>query len=460
MEDKSSISTKSHFIFNVGSIIFLIIFLYIVFSIYSYVTRSEIRSYEVENGVIVRQNDFIGAAVRQESVINASSSGYIHYFIQNGKRAGVGNPIYVIDETGSLEQYIRDNSSKHSFSPEQLTAIQDELTSFSQNFRDNNFSDLYDARYHLDTAALEYAGLNQSEDLNSTLQNFGITTQSFESDKAGVVCYTVDGMESLTESSVNKQLFENPESSAKSVQPGSQIAEGSPVCKLITSENWDIVFPVTDEQRTQYQDIKNITVVFPDRNLSTDASLSLYTADDGNTYGRISLNSFMEEFCSDRFIRFEIKKDDVDGLKIPLSSVLSKDFYIIPASFAVSSNGSTGFNKAVVTGSGQSTEFVPVDTWHDDDYYYVSPTDSSSGLQTGDFVVNSATGESYQIGPVKSVSGVYNINKGYCVFRRVIPVEQNSEYMIVEANADYSIAVYDHIVLDASLVKENQILYF
>lgn len=55
--------------------------------------------------------------------------------------------------------------------------------------------------------------------------------------------------------------------------------------------------------------------------------------------------------------------------------------------------------------------------------------------------------------------GVYNINKGYAVFREVTVIDENEEYCIVESNNTYSLAAYDYIVLDASEVTEDQIVY-
>ncbi len=87
---------------NVGMVIFVIISLYIVFSVYSYIKRDQIRYYEVLEGSIVRQEQYTGVALREEEAVDAVSSGYIHYYIQDGKRVAVGSAVYTVDETGSL----------------------------------------------------------------------------------------------------------------------------------------------------------------------------------------------------------------------------------------------------------------------------------------------------------------------------------------------------------------------
>ena len=58
-----------------------------------------------------------------------------------------------------------------------------------------------------------------------------------------------------------------------------------------------------------------------------------------------------------------------------------------------------------------------------------------------------------------STSGVYNINKGYAVFREITVIDENEEYCIVSSNNIYSLAAYDYIVMNADEVTEDQIVY-
>jgi hypothetical protein len=56
-----------------------------------------------------------------------------------------------------------------------------------------------------------------------------------------------------------------------------------------------------------------------------------------------------------------------------------------------------------------------------------------------------------------SLIGVYNVNKGYAVFKQINILYQNKEYAIIETKTAYGISLYDHIALDASEIKENQL---
>lgn len=158
IEKQNVIKYRKPFNFNVGMIIFLIIFLYIVFSVYAYLTRAQIRFYEVPKGGIVKESSFTGIAVREETVETAQSSGYIHYYVQEGKRVAAGASIYTIDETGSMEKYLSEHPELTTeLSDDQLSDIRYRLSAFSENFQNENFSALYDIKSTLDAAALEYS---------------------------------------------------------------------------------------------------------------------------------------------------------------------------------------------------------------------------------------------------------------------------------------------------------------
>ena len=80
-------------------------------------------------------------------------------------------------------------------------------------------------------------------------------------------------------------------------------------------------------------------------------------------------------------------------------------------------------------------------------------------FKNGDYVVKPQSTERFQIGQTASLQGVYNINRGYAVFKQIEILDSNDEYYTVKQGTSYGLSVYDHIVLDASMVQEGQILY-
>ena len=67
--------------------------------------------------------------------------------------------------------------------------------------------------------------------------------------------------------------------------------------------------------------------------------------------------------------------------------------------------------------------------------------------------------ETYPLKATKVLKGVYNINKGYAVFKQIEILCESDEYYIVKAGNDYSLTNYDHIALDGGTVIENSVVF-
>ena len=97
----------------------------------------------------------------------------------------------------------------------------------------------------------------------------------------------------------------------------------------------------------------------------------------------------MEQFISDRFVDFEVKLEQSNGLKIPITAVTNKDFYLIPLDYLAQGGDSSdsGFYKEVYNENGTSIVFVPTEIYYGDDEYYYVDTMVEDGFQAGDYVV-------------------------------------------------------------------------
>ena len=80
----------------------------------------------------------------------------------------------------------------------------------------------------------------------------------------------------------------------------------------------------------------------------------------------------MVRFADARHIQVKFLVDDQQGLKIPNSAIVEKEFYLIPKEFLIEQEDSKGFLKEIYDDSGQATaQFVNMTLYYeDDDYYY------------------------------------------------------------------------------------------
>lgn len=447
---------------NVGMIIFALIFVYMVFSVTAYFRRDKIQFYEVQEGSIVNNKNHTGIILRQEEVKNTDRSGYVNYYVREGKRASNGTRVYSIDETGSIASFLAENSQeKVTLKPENLSELKKQLTGFSLAYNSDRFRSVYDTKLSLDAEVMEYMNFNALDDLGDKMDKAGVNFQQIKSDQAGIVSYGVDSYESLDPSAVSEDVFDRSKYTKSITKSGTLIEKGAPVYKLITSDLWSVVFPLTEEDAKVYGDKTSLTVQFTGQNLKVSGNFSVFTGKDGKTFGKLDFDKYMVQFASERFVDFEIASDRVDGLKIPVTSVTKKEFYLVPVDYLTQGGDSTetGFNKEVYSQSGTSVVFVPTEIYYSEGNNYYIETGEKDGFKAGDYIIKPNSTDRYQLGPSASLQGVYNINKGYAVFKQIDVLASNDEYYTIKKNMTYGLAVYDHIVLNAETVNEGELIY-
>ena len=96
---------------NIGIVIFVIIIIYVIFNLISYLTSSPVAEYEVGQGTIATNHVYHGLILRDETVVYAGQSGYINYYLKNGAKASVNDVVYSIDTSGELSRQISDAAS-------------------------------------------------------------------------------------------------------------------------------------------------------------------------------------------------------------------------------------------------------------------------------------------------------------------------------------------------------------
>ncbi len=461
-KNKKVIKYRRPLSINIGLIFFAIIFVYMSFYVYTYLKKEKIQFYEVVEGNIVNDREYTGIAIRDENVQYTDRAGYINYYVREGKRAAIGSRIYSIDETGTLAGFLEEHpDSSLTLTDDNVTDIKRQLVSFAEGWDPDEFNDTYNLYTSLEATVLEYANFNTIGSLDSLIESSGWNFWQATSPVSGVVSYSIDGYEGLEPNQVTSATFDTSSYSKAITKAGQLIERNAPVYKLVTSDDWSIVFPMTEEDIDNYGSRSSLHINFSTTDLDADAAFSLITGTDGGTYGRLDLDKYMVQFISDRFIRFEIDTRSITGLKIPVKAVTSKEFYLVPVDYLAHGGDSPdpGFLKEVYTEDGTLIEFVPTTLYYfDGDYYYIDKSESAP-IQGGDYLVMPDSSSRFQVGRTDSLLGVYNINKGYAVFKQIDIINSNEEYYTVRKGQDYGLSVYDHIVLNADTVYEGQLVY-
>ena len=117
--------------FNIGVIIFVIIFIYLVFNVFSYLTETHISVYEVEQGTIAVNNVYNGLILRDEKIINSDYSGAVNYYVKEGSKVAYGDLVCSVDENGDVSNMINEASQDGStIDSENLAEIEKTINDF------------------------------------------------------------------------------------------------------------------------------------------------------------------------------------------------------------------------------------------------------------------------------------------------------------------------------------------
>lgn len=447
---------------NIVVVFFVLLMGFIAFSAFTRFKKETVNFYEVTEGNMARNTEHKGIAVRKEEVFNADKAGYINFFVTSGKRVAVGTPVFSIDETGSMSSILSGVSSGDiSLKPEGVKKLQKLLNNFTLNYNDNGFSSVYSSKASINTSLIDYAGISDSESLQEAIANSGINYSESYSPAAGVVSFSIDGFEQRQAESINEEDFNLDDYKVSHVGSGQLVTADTPVYKLVTDEEWMIIFPITDEEREKYSSETQLKIRFKGTDFSELCDYKQVNNLDGNAYGKLILSRYMVDFINDRYISFNIESNVSSGLKIPKSAVVKKTFLTIPSEYLTRGGDDTseGFLKEVYSDKGTSIEYVPVTIYNNDDEFCYVDFSSNSPLQPGDYVVKPDSTDRYQLGATATLDGVYNINKGYAVFKKISVLEANDEYYTVRKNQKYGLSVYDHILFDPTGVNEGDFIY-
>ena len=447
----------------VGAVVVILLSAYFVFALFSYYGKKSINFYEVEEGSLVKEHHISGLVLRKEKVETGGAGGYISFYVADQRKVSKGQRVYLIDESGRLAEYMLSHADKvNNLNKSKLQKIRDNIHKASISFDPINFRESYDFKDSLDAMVLEYTDIDALNSMMNELKSQGISFSDFSAPETGIISYDIDGYEGITPDLVTSSHFDRNAYSKKRFKWGDLVEQGEPVYKMITDEEWYIVFEESEELKNELSGKDRLKINLTEKDISLSAQYSTVASVDGKLYGLLTLDRYVIQYLSDRFVDFEIVTNDVSGLKIPDKAIVKKDFFVIPEEYKKTDElGNTGFYKAVIAENGTTYQFIICDVYMTENgECYVDLSDKTA-LKSGDVVADpqAADGKMYTISQTKPTEGVYNINKGYAVFRRIDKLESANGYAIIRKNTGHGLTVYDHIVLDASTVTEGQVLY-
>ncbi len=465
VENNKTIQFRRPLNFNIGTLIFIIVFIYVLVYVIISFQKEQIVPYEVKEGTLAINYTYRAMALREEQVVTTDKAGYINYFAREGERVALGNLVYTVDETGELQDYLESMTmaeGQSTLSEEDLIELRSEMVNFTQEFDSKYFSGVYDFKYGLKSDVLKLANVHVMDNINAmeNSQLLGMVS-TCNAVNTGIVTYYVDGFEELTPSDVTLEMFDEEKYEKKQLEDNQLAASGDPVYKLSKSENWSLVLPIEESMAQEFLEEEYIKVRFLKNQYESWGEVAIVNGADGNTYMELKFNNSMITFAKDRFVDIELLLHDEVGLKIPNSSIVNREFFLIPQEY-ITVTGDSGkgmiLREAYKEDGTITSESLDIELYSFDEeegLYYVD----TSILQTGTNLIKLDSQERYTVSKKASLIGVYYMNKGYADFRQIQILYQNDEYAIVKSNTTYGLNVYDYVVLNAESVSDEQFIY-
>ena len=440
---------------NIGVIIFGAVFIYLVVTVLLYLTGNHVTAYEVREGSILKDNAYTGFIVRDETIVQAESDGYINYFALEGSKVGAKTRVYTLSDK-KLELTSNTDEESLELTSEEQNSILMKTQSFSENFREEQFSDVYTLKNNITNVLESKSNQSRQAQLDAMVAAGNNDLQIYTAVSDGIILYSTDGYENITTDQVTEDDISKANYESKNLTDNTKIKAGDPVYKLIRSNDWSVVILLNDETAKELADVNRVKVSFSKDNETTYAGFSIQTKKD-TFYGILTFDSSMIRYAEERYLDLELILEDESGLKIPKSSVVTKKFYTVPKDYLTSGGNSSGTGVLVDIGKDQS-QFQSVEVYYSDEesnlvYLDYDAFDSNTVLKKPD------SSETYELTKTKKLKGVYNINKGYAIFRQVQILCESDEYYIVASGQDYGLTNYDHIALYGDSVRTDDVVF-
>ncbi|MCR5624259.1 MAG: hypothetical protein K6G11_03345 [Lachnospiraceae bacterium] len=454
----------------VAGLIFLLIAGYLIFIFVQTVTKNHVSVYEVVKKDVSDNDTLRGLILRNEMLFTTTEGGYLSYFIGEGQKVGVNTTIYSVDAEGSVYEEINEKLGNVNQNSDAIEELRYDINSFIDEYNMSSYSEVYDFKYQISNTAEHLAMEAASKKLHKLIKKNKKNTDFniVKSDRTGIISYLTDGLEGLTIKDLKSENFENMKNSWTQIRKESFVEAGDPAYKLITSDKWYIVVPISEDMYKSIGEQDSLSIVLKNDNLKIRPESTTTFMIDEDYYVEFALKNYMVHYINDRYIDIQINLNSAEGLKIPTTAIVEKDVYSIPKEFVyvdsegnncVDFEGLTDSKGKILTEDKKLT--VELYKEVDDNYLF-----DAKGIKSGVVAVKKeGTGDNTSIvkrstvtSPQK-VSGVYNCNYGYCKFNMIDIAYSNPEYAIISGNNPYGLSLYDHIVLNADLLKEGDLIY-
>ena len=453
--------------FNAATFVVAAILLYVIICIIRAAAKEPISIYRVSKSNVNNNITLNAIAVRDEQLIQTSNAGYVCYYIRDGEKIMKGSTVCTVDETGNLVNTVSDKEEFESLlTKEDYQDIRELISLYKLSYQDETFYEAYNFENNVNNKVLE---LTNEVMMQQITENNFANLSGVKSSYSGVVTYYIDGYENFDISKIKASDFDKSKYNKQTLKTGEIVSAGSNIVKIIPSETWNIVAPITDEQISAISDKESILFKINNSSYKVYMPYTIINGSDGK-YINISLDKYMYNYIAERFLTVEIIMDEDEGLKVPNTALVGKDVYKIPLNYLTGGSNQSADNRFNVqrrdeNGNLVNTLVEATIFKYDDEYCYVDPSyfqDSDVLIPKNTMSMSSLELVSYTEGNLYQVPLEY-LNAGITEGEKAkISVQRKKEDGSGWINKDVEAMVYhiigDYAYIDSSAFSSTDIL--
>ena len=470
----------------VAGLFFVFVLIYLIHNIIIFVTRPEIPVEMVTMGTVDVIELIEGIIIRDETVYTANRDGVIHFNAREFERVQPGSLIASIQNVQAV------TSAQQSIQQveEQIMRLQDvrgELSAIDPAVQQINrqIQNMIDSRLgnHIHLNMSEVYALRDSINQNVSIRNQMIVTENLDSDLrmelginyrmlmnnmdehlqaiyingGGILSSVVDGLENYLD--FQNMYWLSREQTQQNVDfnqliPSREVEYGDEVFKIVNSNIWYIAAFIPNHIADDFNAGGNQTIYVDGRKPLT-ARVHHIERGFQESFVIFRSSAYMIDFLDTRNIFFRTTDTLQYGLRIANSAITLQDHLAIPLSAVYDEDG-----RYVIQYFGEEYTKIPIVVIDQNDYYAFILANHEV-LSVGSTLLE-PTGTTRMITHIQAIQGIFRVNTGIAAFTPInLPEDAaiGGMYSILDPILNPGIRVHDHIVSNAALVEDGDIVF-
>lgn len=461
-KDKKIVKFRTRREVNIGLIVAFAVLVLLIINIYRYFTVPHLSLYKVQEGSSGSEAQAVAMILRTETAYRTEQAGYLNYYYREGARVSKGTKVYSLSDSSSLQNLLAANEENSLLSVNDIGRLKSDIRTFFMGYSDSEFSETYPFKEEFLSDYLRYRDVSRLDVPTADIAGDLVTVVAPQSGSVTYFSDIYDGYtrEQLTGEEFSKENRAVPERN----KPSGLSAIGSFAYKLVTEDTWQLVIKPDEDSLKRLRGEDTVTFRIPGDPAVYEKPYELLTLS-GGQYLLVEMDRYGTEYLKERFLDISLEFHVEKGLKIPGTSIVEKEVYQIPERFVTAGGlGNENSTGIMIERFDETSGEVKPDyqvihpLFFENGYYYVASEAFDSGIYLNSAGADAEPERAMMHSFLTNLEGVYNMNRGYAVFRRIERITDVDDYILVRSGLAGGVSLYDHIVLDVSAVTKDIIM--